>query len=180
MILLAAGLALAGCEKPVALYSSTGNPFPHDALSDDARYLETLRDRFPDHEIPVYESNGKVLLGIVEDFEDDRILLVGVEAWAGSVEILRNGEAVEPPFEEERIKQYGAIADEKGSRDDASQVFSNHLGYWISLSEEDTFDLRARIDMPDEVDAVVSYDQERGWSGAIESRAEEDDPSPED
>jgi hypothetical protein len=144
----------------------------HDAFHSIESIKNTLRQVFPDKEIPIYKATDNILLGVVEDFDSNRFLLVGAHGWMGSWEITRNDTEVNPPFEEETVDQYGGIVDETGSHEDRSRIHSGHLGFWIPLSGNETFSIVADLEAPEAAHVKLTYSPKNGWEGSITLHAE--------
>ena len=137
--------------------------FAHDAVDTSEGVRKTLEEVFPDGSIPIYHLEKDLFIGVVEDFKNNRILLIRPLQWDGEIEIKRNGKLISLPLEELTIKIYGGLVTEFGTEEDRSETHEFSLGYFIPLTEKDSFALSAELLPPVHCTITVSRSPREGW-----------------
>lgn len=141
--------------------------FSHDAIETIENVRKTVEEVFPDGSIPIYHIEKDLVIGVAEDFKNDRILIIRPDGWDGELEIKCNGELIAPPFEELKIKIHGRLITESGTEEYKNETHEVTLGYLIPLTKKDSLALSAELIHPAHCSLTVSYTSLEGWTYTV-------------
>jgi hypothetical protein len=161
-------------KSPVAVAEKV---FSWSLFNTEVGYRKGLMEAFPGLELGCYHFSGKRMMGVLEDFDHDRVLLL---VRPGANETVRgvmiNGKEFAPagavPV---GVKVFGMIcvADDPLA-DDPTRIYEEPIGHWIPMEATDRFAVRIQSLFPDRGLFIARYDPDDGWHSAYErSDAEE-------
>jgi hypothetical protein len=155
-------------KPPVAVAEKI---FPSSAFDSEAGYRKMLMEAFPGLELGCYHFSGKHMMGVLEDFDHDRVLLLLRPSANEKVRgVTINGKAFDPagavPV---GVKGSGmtCVADDLWV-DDPTRIEEEPIGHWIPMEATDRFAVRIQSLFPDRGLFIARYDPDDGWSSAYE------------
>jgi len=143
-----------------------GKVFPLSAINSESGHRKMLAEAFPGLEFGFYHWSGRMMIGALEDFDHDRVLLFLEPAGSGQAKFSRNGELLQlPPGEAVTLKVSGMThpADGGPPVDDLTRTFDWQVGYWIKLVATDKFSMVLDLEYPDKGRFQADYDPDAGW-----------------
>jgi hypothetical protein len=151
--------------------------FPWSLFNTEAGYRRVLMEAFPGLELGCYHFSGERMMGVLEDFDHDRVLLL---INPGASETVRGVMINGKEFDYARavpvgVKVFGMSCGADGEwADDPTRIDEEPIGHWIPMESTDRFAVRIQSLIPDRGLFVASYDPDRGWHSSYElSDAEE-------
>ena len=162
MVFLAPILAPSGLVADETIY-------PWGALDSEKGYRAVVEKEFPKLEFGFYHWSGSWLIGVLEDFDQDRILLLLPSYGFGAGKILRNGEELVLPLTQPvTVKVAGALFSPEGMTESVEDAIDHRLGYWIALEATDRLSISAETFSPSEGQFQATYDPGRGWGSSFD------------
>ena len=161
-------------KPPVAVAEKI---FPSSAFDSEAGYRKMLMEAFPGMELGCYHFSGKHMMGVLEDFDHDRVLLL---LRPGANEKVRGVTINGKEFDFARAVPVGAkesgmlcVADDLWV-DDPTRIFEEPIGHWIPMEATDRFAVRIQWLIPDRGLFIAGYDPDDGWHSSYERSAAEE------
>lgn len=139
--------------------------FPWNALRGEKRYRNTVEQAFPNLEFGFYHATGDVIIGLLEDFDHDRVMLLCPPTDESVAKITRNGvEQKLMPGTEVTIKVSGQRHTIDGRIEDSPETAMDiHLGYWIDLDPADRLSITLTPRSPWKGKFQADYGPDSKW-----------------
>lgn len=157
--------SLAFASLAIAILRAEEKTFPDSLLDSEFGYRKLLAEAFPGLELSFYQFTGRTTVGVIEDFDHERILLVLRFDFLDGPKFIRNGREFEPAQADiAKVKvSRNRNPDDAQTAPQARDIREEGLGYWIALAPEDTFSMTLNMNYPDRVRMQLDYSPDSGW-----------------
>lgn len=158
--------------------------FSWSQLNGESGHRKMLMETFPGLEFGFYHYSGRMWIGVLEDFDHDRVLLLE-PGGVGKCTISRNGVELKPPFGEQvKVKVAGQMQKLDGRvMDDPDRTSDQSVGFWLPMETTDTMSISLALEHPDQGRIQADYDPGTGWrttSDLKDARSSAEDAPPAD
>lgn len=135
-----------------------------DALDTEAGVRRSVEEAFPGLDFGFYHWTGNWIIGALEDFDHERILLVIPAEGTGESEVDRNGKRLKlPPGESVTLRVAGALVTSEGPKNRPENVYDRRIGYWIQMKATDRQRIEMKLTFPAKGEFLGTYDPDNGW-----------------
>jgi hypothetical protein len=133
-------------------------------MNGESGHRKMLMEAFPGLEFGFYHFSGRLSIGVLEDFDHDRVLVVDT-GWIGKATITRNGVELKPPFGESgKVRIAGKVHMLDGRvMDDPDRSSDWPVGFWLPMEATDTMSITLALEHPDRGRIQADYDPDTGW-----------------
>lgn len=138
--------------------------FSWSQLKYESGRRKMLMEAFPGLEFGFYHCCDRILFGVLEDFDHDRVLVMDATS-VGKGEIIRNGVELKPPFGEwVKVKVAGQLSLPDGRQVDVPEGSSDEsVGFWLPMEATDTMSISLAFEHPDQGRFQADYSPDTGW-----------------
>lgn len=144
--------------------------FSLSLFDSEPGYRKVLMEAFPGLKEGCYHFSGKRMIGVFEDFDHDRVMLVfrpgahekpnGVTVNGKKFDMAESVPAV--------VKVYEMLYEPGGPVDDTTRILEDPIGHWIPMEATDRLAVRIQLLYPDRGLFTARYDPDDGWCSAYE------------
>lgn len=135
-----------------------------DALDTEAGIRRAVEDAFPGLSFGFYHWTGTWIMGALEDFDHERILLLLPAEGVGHAKFVRNGERLDlPPGEPVALRCAGALITPEGTVNRPEDAHDHRIGYWVHMRATDRIQIKTKLTYPAKGQFAGTYDPDNGW-----------------
>lgn len=135
-----------------------------DALKSEIGFRRAVEDAFPDLGFGFYHWTGTWIIGALEDFDQERFLLLVPAEGLGDATLVRNGTQQGLPHGEPvALRCAGALDTPEGTANLPEAAQDHRIGYWVSLRATDRLKIEINLTSPAKGKFVGTYDPDNGW-----------------
>lgn len=136
----------------------------HDALNSEARIRRAVEEKFPGLNFGFYHFTGVWIIGALEDFDRERVLLLLPGEGIGESKFSRNGKALDLPLGPAvSLKVAGALHTADGVVNEPDRAYDSRIGYWVELRATDRFQAEIDLTSPEKGRFTATYDPDHRW-----------------
>lgn len=156
------GCLIVGLASAVA--GDNTEVLPWDALEGEKRIRATVEKCFPSLEFGFYHWNGDWIIGALEDFDHERVLLLLPVEGSGQAQFNRNGEELKlPPGKPATLKVARSLLTQEGTVNSPGEAYERRIGYWVELKATDRLRIAMKLVWPCKGEFTGTYDPDNGW-----------------
>jgi hypothetical protein len=135
-----------------------------DALDTEAEIRRSVEEAFPSLNFGFYHWTGNWIIGALEDFDHERVLLLLPAEGIGEAQFDRNGKRLKlPPGEPATLKVAAALVTPEGRVNRPEGASDRRIGYWIQLRATDRAQIAVKLTYPAKGEFLGTYDPDNGW-----------------
>jgi len=135
-----------------------------DALDTEAGIRRSVEEAFPSLHFGFYHWTGNWIIGALEDFDHERVLLILPSEGIGEAQFDRNGERLKlPPGEPATLKVAGVLVTPQGRVNLPEGASDRRIGYWVQLRATDRAQITVKLTDPAKGEFLGTYDPDNGW-----------------
>lgn len=142
---------------------------PFDAFDTYENTKNAFIDIFGAEKVVIYERKKDLIIGVVEDFNNERFLLIKVLSWDGEISVKVNNQKVELEdiiLDEKKAEIYGRHIETEQQKETENRElrYDVSLGGWVKHNGSQKLSMEVDLVSPEKLQFRIVYIPESGWS----------------